>query len=98
MTFSIEVDVCNVRNTCCGFEGVSIDSILDKKKMKCANCKEASQTQAELHVVLHSKMVENSVSRVNLMLPNKLRSEIENMLMMGSDLNLIHQIDLSALT
>ena len=43
-------------------------------------------------------MVENSVQKVNLMLPNKLRAEIEYMLMMGFDLNLIHQIDLAALS
>ena len=42
-------------------------------------------------------MVENSVKKVGLMPPNKMRGEIENMLMMGFDLNLIHQIDLAAL-
>jgi hypothetical protein len=96
MTFNVEIDVTNVRNPCCQFYGVAMENILDKKNV-CSKCQTVVQTQADIEVVLHSKMVENLVKKVNLMTPNKMRGEIENMLMMGFDLNLIHQIDLAAL-
>ena len=89
MTFNVEIDTKNIRNPCCQFYGVAIENILDKKNI-CPKCQKAVQTQADIEVILHSKMVENLLVKVNLMTPNKMRGEIENMLMMGFDLNLIH--------
>ena len=38
MTFSIEIDVVNAKNSCCGFNGITMENILDKKH-KCVVCK-----------------------------------------------------------
>jgi hypothetical protein len=89
MTFSIEIDIVNAINPCCGNKEIQMENILDRKN-KCSKCLKEVQAEADIEIFLLSKMVINSIQTVKLMLPNKLRSEIENMLMMGFDLNLIH--------
>jgi hypothetical protein len=89
MTFSIEIDIVNTVNPCCGNTEIQMENILDRKN-KCAKCQKEVQAEADIEIFLLSKMVVNSIQTVKLIRPNKLRSEIENMLMMGFDLNLIH--------